>query len=93
MEQALPWQAWLRVYAEPAAMHGADHGSAVAVLHTLSCGVDAETLPLEVCERNGRIHVRATRSIPANELMLPPSAANACSLVDPHTQTTALAVR
>ena len=92
VEQALPWQAWQRVYAEPAAMHGADHGSAVAVLHTLSCGVDAETLPLEVCERNGRIHVRATRSIPANELMLPPSAANACSLVDPHTQTTALAV-
>ena len=46
VEQALPWQAWLRVYAEPAAMHGADHGSAVAVLHTLSCGVDGETLPL-----------------------------------------------
>ena len=93
VEQALPWRAWQRVYAEPAAMHGADHGSAVAVLYTLSCGVDAEQLPLEVCERNGRIHVRATRSIPANELMLPPSAANACSLVDPHTPTiTTLAV-
>ena len=91
-EQALPWQAWQKVYAEPAATHGADHGSAVAVLHTLAFGVDAATLPLEVCERSGKIHVRATRRIPANELMLPPSAVNGCSLVDPRTSTAAHAV-
>ena len=92
VEQALPWQAWQKVYAEPAAMHGADHGAAVAVLHTLTFGVDAETLPLEVCDRSGRIHVRATRRIPANELMLPPSTANGCLLVNPRTSTAANAV-
>ena len=92
VEQALPWQAWQKVYAEPAAMHGADHGAAVAVLQTLTFGVDAETLPLEVCDRTGRIHVRATRRIPANELMLPPSTANGCVLVNPRTSTPANAV-
>ena len=92
VEQALPWQAWQKVYAEPAAKHGADHGAAVAVLHTLAFGVDAETLPLEVCERSGKIHVRATRRIPANELMLPPSTVNGCLLVDPRTSTAAHAV-
>ena len=92
VEHALPWQAWQTVYAEPAAMHGADHGAAVAVLQTLSCGVDAARLPLEVCERNGKIYVRATMRIPANELMLPPSAANGCLLIDPCTTTAASAV-
>ena len=87
MEQALPWQAWQKVYAEPALMHGADYGSAVAVLNTLAAGVDTETLPLEVCDRKGKIHVRATRKIPANELMLAPSTANGCSLVNPSTST------
>ena len=91
MEQALPWRAWQSVYAEPAATKGADHGAAVAVLHTMAYAFDAETTPLEVCDRQGRIYVRATRKIPAKELMLPPSTANGCSLVDSRTSKSTVA--
>ena len=92
VEQTLPWQAWQKVYAEPAEMHGGDYGSAVAVLHTLAYGFNAETVPLEEIDRNGKVYVRATRRIPAHELMLAPSTANGCSLVDSRKTAPELAV-
>ena len=92
IDQAIPWKAWQSVYAEPANDRAADQLAAGAVLQSLSRAYDASSVPLEVCDRHGRIHVRATSRIDAGAFMLPPSVANTCPLVAPSENTAANAV-
>ena len=80
LEQVVPWKAWQNVYALPVCDVQGAKASAVAVLHTLLAQCDASNVPVEVCERQGRIYVRATTRLEPGQLMMPPSVANTCSL-------------
>ena len=80
LEQVVPWKAWQHVYAEPACDTASAKASAVAVLHTLAGQCDVGSLPVEVCDRQGKTYVRATTRIEQGKLMVPPSVANSCSM-------------
>ena len=80
IEQVVPWKAWQDVYALPVCDVQSAKASAVAVLHTLLATYDASNVPVEVCDRQGKIYVRATTRLEPGQLMMPPSVANTCSL-------------
>ena len=80
LEQVVPWKAWQDVYALPVCDVQGAKASAVAVLHTLLAQCDASNVPVEVCDRQGKIYVRATTRFEPGQLMMPPSVANTCTL-------------
>ena len=81
-EDVLPFRDWQYVYAVPCASVAADRASAVAVLQSLACTYEVmlKSMPIEVYDRHGKIHVRATQRIEANTLVLLPCAPLNCKV-------------
>ena len=76
----------------PCASVAADRASAVAVLQSLACTYDVASMPIEVYDRYGKIHVRATQRIEANTLVLLPCAPLNCKLQDAGVEAPSTAV-
>ena len=77
---------------EPNAHVAGDKASAVAVLHSLTRAYDVASMPIEVYDRYGKIHVRATQRIEANTLVLLPCSPLHCKVHDANANSSPNAV-